>query len=62
MDNSSDKIAKIIIALVVLIGLLMAMAEGGGSSSGKKWGDLNDQEKANAKWAYYAQQAINERK
>ena len=47
-----------IMVTVVLIVASMLAACSSSSSSGKKWGDLSDVEKANAKWAYQAQQAI----
>lgn len=47
-----------IMVTVVLMVASMLAACSSSSSSGKKWGDLSDVEKANAKWAYQAQQAI----
>ena len=49
-----------IMAVVVLIVASLLVACGGrsSSSSGKKWSDLSDVEKANAKWAYQVQQGI----
>lgn len=47
-----------IMVTVVLIVASMLAACSSSSSSGKKWGDLSDVEKANAKWAYQVQQGI----
>lgn len=52
----------IIILFVLMIG---AMFSGGGSSSSsssRKWSDLSEREKENARWAYEVQQEINKRK
>lgn len=58
----SEKLKEIIIALVIIVILFLIIpGSGGSSSSGRKWSDLNEQEKDNARWAYYAQQAIDER-
>lgn len=48
-----------IMAVVVLLVASLLAACSSSSSSGKKWGDLSDVEKANAKWAYQVQQHIN---
>ena len=53
---------KVILFSVILVIVLIiggACSDSGSSSSGRKWSDLSDVEKANAKWAYEAQQAIN---
>ena len=49
------------VVVVIIVALVAACSGGSGSSSGRKWSDLSDVEKANAKWAYNAQQAINGR-
>lgn len=66
MDNNQNKnkngaVNKIAIAITILLAIfILAMCSSGGSSkSGRKWSDLSDQEKENARWAYYAQQAAN---
>lgn len=47
------------IVIFLFIFLLLGSCDSGSSSSGRKWSDLSDQEKANAKWAYNVQQYIN---
>ena len=50
----------VFIVMVILLGAGVAScSDSPSSSSGKKWSELSDVEKANAKWAYEAQQAIN---
>ncbi|MBP3938903.1 MAG: hypothetical protein IK955_05800 [Clostridia bacterium] len=50
-----------IVALIVAAVIFFATCGGSGSNkSGKKWSDLSDQEKDNARWAYEAQKAIDE--
>ena len=62
MSAKTKGIYAIFVAVLALFCFLLSSSSGGGSSSsGKKWGDLNEQEKANARWAYYAQQAIDEK-
>ncbi len=61
MDNSKGSFGSTFIVVVVLA-LLLSMCSGGGSrSSGRSWSDLSETEKANARWAYSAQQAIKGR-
>lgn len=52
-----------VLAIVfILAAALVASCSGGSSSSsGKKWSDLSDVEKENARWAYEAQQAIDDK-
>lgn len=52
----------VFVAVMFSLGILSLSIGSISSSSGKKWGDLSKQEQDNAKWAYYAQQVINERK
>lgn len=59
MNNSKGIIGLIITFFLIICMFIAAFSGGGSSSSGKSWGDLNDQERANAKWAYEAQQAID---
>ena len=57
---NEDKFAKILTAIIVGIMVLVAIFSGSGSNGGKrKYSDLTDTEKANAKWAYEAKQAID---
>ena len=55
---------KVWIATVVIVFSCIIIGvccdSGGGSSSGKKWGDLTDQEKENARWAYNVKSYIDE--
>lgn len=61
MDNNKGGFGSIVIVVIVLA-LLLSMCSGGGSrSSGRSWSDLSATEKANARWAYSAQQAIKGR-
>lgn len=61
---SEDKKNTIITIIVVVIFcvLYLTMCGDRGSSSGTKWSDLSDTEKANAKWAYEVKQEIDSRK
>lgn len=63
MNNKEKTPVGCVVLVLIIIAIFFGCFSGGSSSSssGKKWGDLNEQEKANARWAYYAQQAINER-
>lgn len=57
----SEKDFKIIfVILFFTVALIIAAVMPKSSSSKRKWSDLSDQEKQNAKWAYEAQQAIND--
>ena len=54
---------KFYIIATIIIGIIVAISVScsAGSSSGTSWSDLSDVEKDNARWAYYAQQAIDNR-
>lgn len=54
------KVVAFITVILVATAILVSCSSGTGKSSSKRktWEDLNDQEKANARWAYEAQQAI----
>lgn len=57
--NSSETVKGIIsIIFVIMLVCYFASCGSGGASSGRKWSDLSETEKANAKWAYETQQAI----
>ncbi|MBE6802696.1 MAG: hypothetical protein E7530_07405 [Ruminococcaceae bacterium] len=61
-QKKKKSFAEYIIAAVafILVAVLYFVTCGdSGSSSGKKWSDLSDREKDNARWAYHAQQAID---
>ena len=48
---------------VIIIALLLSICNGCSSSnSGRKYSDLSEQEKRNAKWAYEAKQAVEKAK
>ncbi len=49
----------VLIAAVTATLSLVVSQISNSSSSGKKWSDLSDVEKDNARWAYHAQQAID---
>ena len=49
----------IIVGALLLLGILLAILNGGDGDSKKKYNDLNDVEKENAKWAYEVQQGLN---
>ena len=59
--KGSTGIAAIVAIIIVLI-ISLSTCSGGSSSSGRSWSDLSETEKANARWAYEAQQAINDRR
>ena len=48
-----------IFVIIVVIGV--SCSSSSSSSSGKKWSELSDVEKDNAKWAYEVQQELNNR-
>ena len=52
-----------LITIIVVFGLLLggiaSCSDSSSSSSGRKWSDLSEVEKQNAKWAYEAKQAID---
>ncbi|MBR6785785.1 MAG: hypothetical protein IKM25_05990 [Clostridia bacterium] len=48
-----------IVAFVIIVALYFAICGDSGGSSGRKWSDLSDREKDNARWAYHAQQAAD---
>ena len=54
--------AFIVVALIVIFLFIMALlgAFDGSGSSGKKWSDLNETEKENAKWSYEVHNALND--
>lgn len=49
-----------IVAFILIAVIYFATCGDSGGSSGKKWSDLNEREKENARWAYHAQQAIED--
>lgn len=55
------KAIPVILALIIAL-CLCGSCGGSRSSSGKKWSDLSDVEKANAKWAYEVQQELEDMK
>lgn len=65
-QTESSNIRWYVVAAAIFVGIVLlisAVGEGCSSSgsSGRKWSDLSDVEKDNARWAYYAQQAIDDR-
>ncbi|MBE6714785.1 MAG: hypothetical protein E7575_05825 [Ruminococcaceae bacterium] len=54
-DTAFKVAAGIIMAIVVLFGVMLDAL----GDSGVRWGDLTDQEKENAKWAYEVNEYIN---
>lgn len=56
----TEYIIAIVAFILVAVIYFATCGDSGSSSSGKKWGDLSDQEKDNARWAYHAQQAIDD--
>lgn len=51
----------VVIAAVIFASCATMCDSGSSKKSGKKWSGLTDTEKANAKWAYEAQQVIKEK-
>ena len=47
------------VLFVIVVALAASCGSSSSSSSGRKWSDLSDVEKQNAKWAYEAQKYIN---
>lgn len=64
--NGKARTIVILITIAATIGLIASfggyISNQSGSSSKTKYSQLSDREKANAKWAYEAQQAINDAK
>lgn len=62
MDNKNNNSGAVgIIALAIIMGILLSMCSSDSGSSGRKWSDLSEVEKANARWAYEVQQGIKGR-
>ena len=57
--NTKAAIVSMITAFLVLAGSLGGCSSSS-SSSKKKWSDLNEREKQNARWAYEADKAIKQ--
>ena len=54
-DKKGTNVGAIIAVVFIIIAVIVIVSScSGGSSkkSGKSWGDLNEQEKDNARWAY----------
>ena len=63
-NNGESSIGQKIFAFIVTAALIIGLTcwiLGDSGSSGKKWSDLSDQEKDNARWAYQVQEEINNR-
>ncbi|MBP3330822.1 MAG: hypothetical protein J6L89_08325 [Clostridia bacterium] len=60
MDLNWKSIVAILLILVFGAVILNCCDSGSGSSGGKKWNDLSDQEKDNARWAYEVNQYIED--
>lgn len=59
MDNTKNSGVGPLVILVIVVALLMSMcSSSGGSKSGRKWSDLSEVEKQNARWAYEFQQSM----
>ncbi len=56
-NNQNQVVAIVVTAIVVVFAVIYALTSSSGGSSKKSWGDLNETEKNNARWAYYAQEA-----
>ena len=56
----NNKPIALILAVAVLFGLVLSMCDDDSSSSGRKWSDLSETEKANARWAYQVTQALDD--
>lgn len=56
-DSKSSTV--IVFIIIIVLAIALNMCGGGGSSSGRKWDDLTETEKNNARWAYEVKQAIN---
>ncbi len=64
--NAKARTVVVLVTIAATIGLGASIggyiANNSGSSSKTKYSQLSDREKANAKWAYEAQQAVNDAK
>lgn len=61
LKQNIKPLACAVIAAVIFTSCATMCDSGSSNKSGKKWSDLSDTEKANAKWAYEAQQIIKEK-
>lgn len=60
MSGKNKLIFAVVVCVIVVLFAACTSSCGGSSSSGTSWSDLSDVEKENARWAYQAQQAIDE--
>ena len=64
--NTKKNVILVVLFVIVIVVCSCFVLGGCGSSrsnsSGKKWSDLTEQEKENARWAYHAKQAAEEYK
>lgn len=58
--KKNGKLIAGILAMIMMVVTLCSCSSGSGS--GKKWSDLSDVEKNNARWAYEVQEAIKKQK
>ena len=59
-NNKKSNVVVIVIAIVLALLLCQCMGVFDSSSSGKKWSDLTETEKNNARWAYEVQQGLKD--
>ena len=58
--NKKAVVVCLVLAAILFIGCAVYAVHSFSTYSGPKWNELSDTEKDNAKWAYEAQQAVNE--
>lgn len=59
--QSGGNFVSVIAAIIIFVVMFAMCGDSGRSSnSGKKWSDLSEVEKANAKWAYEVQQGLKD--
>jgi len=60
-NNNKGSTVAVIIFFVIFAVFFFSFCGESGSKSGRKWSDLSDVEKDNARWAYETKQYIDSR-
>ena len=61
LKKNIKPIIGVVIAAIVFTSCATMCDSGSSSKSGKKWSDLSEVEKANARWAYEVQQSLKDK-
>lgn len=57
-NGKNSGVGGLVIVIIAMALLLSMCSSSGSSKSGRKWSDLSEVEKANARWAYEVQQSL----